>query len=509
MTTFEDLIDTFASKRALVVGDVMLDRFVYGQVKRISPEAPVQVIDANEPEEIAGGAGNVARNVTALGAQCELIGIVGRDEAGTRLQELLAQAKVDAFLVDGRARITTVKTRFVAHLHSTHLLRADRQDTSAIADDLEDELLGVALERIPFADVIILSDYQKGVLTPRIIAEIVSCARKANKPVVVDPKGKDFSRYRGVTALSPNLGELSQAVARQVPSDIEEVTAAASQLLELTESQVIVVTLGDKGLVAVDRDGSAIAVEAAARRVVDVSGAGDTVVCGFALALAAGAAVPTAAKLANVAAGIVVSKRSTATVSFEELRAALLSRPQPQFLNKIFTGYPNLAARVSEWRAEGRSVGFTNGCFDLLHPGHIHLLCEARSRCDRLVVALNSDQSVKRLKGNSRPVQPQIARAQVMAALEFVDAVSIFDEDTPLELLGFVRPDVLIKGADYQINQVVGRAFVEGDGGRVSLIDLVPNSSTSLLVEKVVEGKTADRRCIVTGRSGLRSVWRA
>jgi D-beta-D-heptose 7-phosphate kinase/D-beta-D-heptose 1-phosphate adenosyltransferase len=507
MVTLEGLIDSFPDKSVLVVGDLMLDRFIYGDVRRISPEAPVQVIDASDPEEIAGGAGNVARNVVALGASCEVVGIVGRDEAGARIQELLSQVKVNALLVDGRRRMTTVKTRYVANLHSTHLLRADREDTTAIAGALEDKLLGVVLERIPRADVILLSDYQKGVLTPRLIAAIVEHAGKANKPVVVDPKGSDYRRYRGVTALTPNLAELSRALGRPIASDVGSVTEAATELLDMTESQIILVTMGEKGLVAVSRDDSTAAFEATARRVVDVSGAGDTVVGSFALALAAGASVQTAAKLANAAAGVVVSKKSTATVSAAELRATLLSRPQSQFLGKIFAGYSNLALRVAEWRDEGRSIGFTNGCFDLLHPGHIHLLCEARSRCDRLIVGLNSDQSVKRLKGESRPVQPEIARAQVMAALEFVDAVSVFQEDTPLEILRFVRPDILIKGADYQINQVVGREFVEGYGGRISLIDLVPDSSTSRIVGKVlgnnktieVELSSIDQACVPIG----------
>ena len=481
MATFEDLIGSFPNKSVLVVGDLMLDRFVYGNVQRISPEAPVQVIDANDPEEIAGGAGNVARNVVTLGAKCAVVGIVGRDEAGARLQELLSQVKVDAFLVDGRRRITTVKTRYVANLHSTHLLRADREDTRAIADVVEDELLGVVLERMPHADLVLLSDYQKGVLTPRILSEIIRHAREANKLVVVDPKGSDYTRYRGVTALTPNLSELSRALGRQIPSDVDSVREAAIQLLDLTESQIVLVTLGEKGLVAVNRDGSTASFEPAARRVVDVSGAGDTVVASFALALATGATAQTAAKLANAAAGVVVFKRSTATVSAEELRATLLSRPRSKFLGKIFAGYSRLAVQVGTWRAEGRSIGFTNGCFDLLHPGHIHLLCEARSRCDRLVVGLNSDQSVRRLKGESRP------------ALEFVDAVSVFQEDTPLEMLRFVRPDILLKGADYQINQVVGRDFVEGYGGRLRLIDLVQGSSTSRIVGKVLDSSKAIR----------------
>lgn len=489
MSTLEELIDLFPKKRVLVVGDLMLDRFVYGNVLRISPEAPVQVINANDPEEIVGGAGNVARNITALGAQCDVVGLVGRDEAAACIQRLLESANVNPFLLDGRDRITTVKTRYVANLHSTHLLRADREDASAISGSLEDDFIGVALERIPHADVIILSDYGKGVLTPRVISELVGAARAARKIVIVDPKGMDYARYRGVTALTPNLGELSLALGRQIPNEAEAVKVAAQQLLEVTDGNMILVTLGEKGLMVVGRDGHASAFEATARRVVDVSGAGDTVVGSFALALSVGAQEHIAARLANAAAGVVVSKKSTATASADELRSILLSRPQFVFLSKIFPDYAKVAARASEWRAEGNSIGFANGCFDLLHPGHVHLLCEARSRCDRLVVALNSDQSVKRLKGENRPVQSENARAQVMAALAFVDAVVVFDEETPLELLQHVRPDVLIKGADYNLSQVVGRELVESYGGRVSLIDLVPDSSTSKIVEKVLDGK--------------------
>jgi D-beta-D-heptose 7-phosphate kinase / D-beta-D-heptose 1-phosphate adenosyltransferase len=488
MPTFEEIIDLFLKQRVLVVGDLMLDRFVYGNVQRISPEAPVQVINASDPEEIVGGAGNVARNIVALGAKCDVIGVVGQDEAGSRIKDLLSLANVNAYLVDGHSRITTVKTRYVANLHSTHLLRADREDTSAIGGVLEDELLKVVFERIAYADVVILSDYQKGVLTPHVISEIVRKARETDKLIIVDPKGSDYARYRGATALTPNLGELFRALERPVAEDMESVTSAAHALLEVTESKLILVTRGEKGLLVVSRDGVA-SFDATARRVVDVSGAGDTVVSSFALAISVGAGEHNAARLANVAAGIAVSKKSTATVSSEELRAALLSRPQFLVLSKILTSSSKLLAQVAEWRIDGHSVGFANGCFDLLHPGHIHLLCEARTRCDRLIVALNSDESIKRLKGEDRPVQSENARAQVMAALAFVDAVTIFAEDTPIELLRIVRPDVLIKGADYQLSQVVGRELVEGYGGRVSLIDLVPDSSTSKIVEKVLDAK--------------------
>jgi D-beta-D-heptose 7-phosphate kinase/D-beta-D-heptose 1-phosphate adenosyltransferase len=490
MISFESLISGFSGKRVLVVGDVMLDRFIYGDVGRISPEAPAPVLRAGRPEEIVGGAGNVARNIASLGAVCELAAVIGRDEAGFAILSLLKkQGGIEANFVESETRMTTVKTRFVANLHNTHLLRADWEDASPINAEIEAELLRRVEERLPSVDGVILSDYSKGTLTHRVTSKIIAEARAAGKPVIVDPKGSDWGRYRRATTLTPNLAELGAALGRVVANDDAEIETAARELMAETSCEVLLVTRSERGVMVVERDAPAVGFPATAARVVDVSGAGDTLVASFALALIGGAGAHNAARLANAAAGLVVAKKGTARVSSDELRDVFLSRPHFEIRSKVLDNRERLDARIAKWREDGLVIGFTNGCFDLLHPGHIALLAEARGQCDRLIVALNSDASVRRLKGKSRPIQNETARATVMAALGFVDAVVIFDEDTPLEMIQATRPDVLIKGADYRLDQVVGRDVVESRGGRVALIQLVPESSTTRIVSRIA---TAD-----------------
>jgi D-beta-D-heptose 7-phosphate kinase/D-beta-D-heptose 1-phosphate adenosyltransferase len=488
MSSFESVIDHFSTRRLLVVGDIMLDRFIYGTVSRISPEAPAPVINTAAPEEVIGGAGNVARNIAALGAVCDIVAVVGRDEAGQRIRAHAANCPgVTAALVEAEHRLTTVKTRFVAYLHNTHLLRADSEETTPIAADVEDAIVATVQNRLADADVVVLSDYNKGMLTARVIAAVISAAQRARKPVVVDPKGFDYSRYRGATALTPNVAELAQALGRPVANEERALRAAALSVIEAVGCDSMLVTRGERGVLVVDRSGEASAFDATARRVIDVSGAGDTLVAGFALALVSDAGIVNSARLANAAAGLAVAKKGTSQVTADELRDALLSRPHFDLREKIHDG-ATIADRVATWRREGLTIGFTNGCFDLLHPGHVHLLCEARARCDKLVVGLNSDTSVRRLKGPERPIQPEAARTVVLAGLAFVDAVVLFAEDTPLDLLACVKPDVLVKGADYSIDQVVGRDLVESYGGRVALIELVPQASTSIIVNRLKAG---------------------
>jgi D-beta-D-heptose 7-phosphate kinase / D-beta-D-heptose 1-phosphate adenosyltransferase len=485
MTSFETVLDQFVSKRLLVVGDIMLDRFVYGHVSRISPEAPAPVIETAGPVDVIGGAGNVARNVVSLGATCDIVAVVGCDEAAQAIRGgLKSYAIATSGLVELSHRVTTVKTRFVAHLHNTHLLRADTEETTPISEKVEEEIIAAANSRIDSADAVILSDYAKGVLTRQVIAAVIAAARQAGKPVIVDPKGIDYARYRGATALKPNVGELAQALGRPIANDEAAVRAAAKSLIEQIGCESVLVTRGERGMLLVSSDGEVASFDAAARRVVDVSGPGDTVVASFALALVSDAGIRNAARLANVAAGVVVGKKGTSQVTASELRGELLSRPHFALREKI-KDMEAIAACVGAWRREGLTVGFTNGCFDLLHPGHVQLLCEARSRCDRLIVGLNSDASVRRLKGAARPVQPEAARSVVLAGLAFVDAVVLFAEDTPIELIGRIRPDVLVKGADYRIDQVVGREVVESYGGRVALVDLLPDSSTTLIIDRL------------------------
>jgi D-beta-D-heptose 7-phosphate kinase / D-beta-D-heptose 1-phosphate adenosyltransferase len=488
--TFEAVLARFSSRRILVVGDLMLDRFSYGSVGRISPEAPAAVINLDRVEEAVGGAGNVARNIASLGARCDLVGMIGSDEAANALCLCLAALpNVEAHLVHAPERVTTVKSRFVAKLHNTHLLRADVEDATAISPDLQQKVIRVATELMPLVDAVLLSDYGKGLLTDDAIRTIIECAEKAGRLVVVDPKGWRYERYAGAHFVTPNLGELGHAVGEPVDTD-ESQRTAARKLLAMTRSRAVLLTRGEHGVLIVPADGEATTFVATARRIVDVSGAGDTLAASFTLALASGASVLNAARLANYAAGIVVAKFGTASVTHAELADALLSRPDFHVRSKIFTGRAALRQAAAKWREEGLVVGFTNGCFDIIHEGHVELLAEARSHCDRLIVAINSDASVSALKGPSRPIQSERARARVISALAFVDAVITFDAETPIDLIADLKPNVLIKGADYKVEEVVGRSIVEADGGRVILVPLIPNSSTTKIVEKMRIGNS-------------------
>jgi D-beta-D-heptose 7-phosphate kinase / D-beta-D-heptose 1-phosphate adenosyltransferase len=485
MSSFEAVLDQFGRKRVLVVGDIMLDRFVYGHVSRISPEAPAPVIATSGPLDVVGGSGNVVRNIVSLGAACEIVAVVGRDDAARTIREHLSDMNVpEDGLVEVNGRVTTVKTRFVAYLHNTHLLRADTEENTPVGPKVEEAIIAAVEGRLGAVDAVILSDYAKGVLTPRVIAAVIAAAWQAGKPVIVDPKGHDYSRYRGATAVTPNAAELFQALGRPLANEEAAVRAGAQALAGHVECDIVLATRGERGMLVVSRDGDTASFEATARRVVDVSGAGDTVIAGFTLALASGAGIRNAAHLANVAAGIVVGKKGTSQVSLAELRDLLLQRPHFELREKV-KDLDSVGEAIAAWRSEGLTVGFTNGCFDLLHPGHVQLLCEARSHCDRLIVGLNSDSSVKRLKGATRPVQSEDARSIVLAGLAFVDAIVLFAEDTPVELIRRIRPDILVKGADYRLDQVVGHDIVASYGGKVALVNLIPDSSTTRIIDRL------------------------
>jgi D-beta-D-heptose 7-phosphate kinase / D-beta-D-heptose 1-phosphate adenosyltransferase len=487
---FEAVLAQFPSRRILVVGDLMLDRFSYGSVRRISPEAPAAVINLDRIEEAVGGAGNVARNIASLDAHCDLLGMVGTDEAATVICRCLGETpNIEAHLVHAPKRVTTVKSRFVAKLHNTHLLRADVEDSSAISPELQQKVVRIAAELMPQVDAVLLSDYSKGLLTDDVIRKIIEAARKAGKFVVVDPKGRHYERYAGADFMTPNLNELGHAVGAPVDTE-EHQLAAAQKLLDITKGLAVLVTRGENGVLVVPASGEPMSFVATARRVIDVSGAGDTLVAGFALALASGASIANAARLANYAAGIAVSKFGTACVTHQELGDALLSRPDFHIKSKIFDTTSGLRQAVAKWREDGMVVGFTNGCFDIIHEGHVEILAEARSHCDRLIVAINSDASVSRLKGPTRPIQSERARAKVISALAFVDAVITFDAETPIDLIADIKPNVLVKGADYKVEEVVGRSIVEANGGRVVLVPLVPDSSTTRIVEKMRVGNS-------------------
>ncbi|MBV8568030.1 MAG: D-glycero-beta-D-manno-heptose-7-phosphate kinase [Methylobacteriaceae bacterium] len=482
---FETILNRFSDLTALVVGDVMLDRFVYGHVSRISPEAPAPVIKGAHVHELAGGAANVARNIASLGAGCCLVGVTGEDAGGAALsRRLAAEPLIRDCVVKAAEKVTTVKSRYVAQMHNTHLLRADWEDSEPLSAAAEAALLDTVESVLARCSVVILSDYDKGVLTPTVTRSVIEMARARGTLVVADPKGRDYYKYQGASLITPNMGELEAAVGHRVVQTEASVEAAAREMMERYGFPAVVVTRSEHGVTSIDGSEAAASFLAEGRRVIDVSGAGDTMVAGLALALAAGASLANAAKLANAASGIVVGKKGTATVTAAELRSVLLSRPVIEVQSKFTAAWEELAATAAEWREQGYVVGFTNGCFDILHPGHIALLRGARLHCDRLIVAINSDDSVRRLKGPDRPIQNEVARSTVLAALAFVDAVTIFDEDTPEALISRLLPDVLVKGADYAIEDVVGRDVVEAHGGRVVLVDLVPNSSTTGIVAR-------------------------
>jgi D-beta-D-heptose 7-phosphate kinase/D-beta-D-heptose 1-phosphate adenosyltransferase len=483
MFDFDKHLADLTGQTVLCIGDLMLDEFVYGEVTRISPEAPTPVIAVKRTEVMIGGAGNVARNLVSLGTRCIFVGVVGDDDAGGELKKELAKIpRIDAHLVTDAGRRTTRKVRFVSEHHSAHLLRADWEPASPVDSKSEDALIAHVIKAMPKAGAVVLSDYAKGALTPRVIRAVIDAANKAGRPVVVDPKGRDYGIYRGATLITPNRQELADATHSPAQTD-DQVAAAAAELGRMLGAKAVLVTRSEAGMTLVG-EGAAIHVPAYPVRVRDVSGAGDTVVAVLAAMLAMQADFESAMRAANAAAAVVVGKRGTATLSVAELRSRILPAATLAPEEKIVFDWALLDEHIAEWRRQGLRVGFTNGCFDLLHPGHVKLLAGARAACDRLVVGLNGDASVTRLKGEGRPVQPVQSRAEVLAALEAVDLVVVFDEDTPEKLIARVKPTVLIKGSDYKREDVVGHAIVEAAGGEVILIDIVPGHSTSAMVER-------------------------
>lgn len=477
-------LDQFINRRVLCIGDLMLDRYVYGLVERISPEAPIPVLHATRETATLGGAGNVVRNLAALGAKVDLIGVVGVDKAAEDIAEAFkALPSVTPHLIPDASRPTTQKTRYVAG--AQQLLRADRESARLLEAEIEAQIIAILPDVLKHAEAVILSDYVKGVLTPKIIAETIRLANKTKKLVVVDPKGRNFARYKNASCLTPNRKEITEATGLAITS-VADAEKAARTLIDDCEVDTILVKLGSEGVCLVQKDGPALHLHTKAREVFDVSGAGDTVIATLTLALACGYTPAEAAEVANVAGSIVVGKVGTASVTREEIARAFMHCEARTAQDKILS-WSAMADQAERWRKQGLKVGFTNGCFDLLHPGHVSLLHQARSVCDKLVVGLNSDASIKRLKGNSRPVQNEAARGAVLASLSDVDNVVIFGEDTPLELINTIRPDVLVKGADYTIDKVVGAKEVQSWGGKVVLANLLDGHSTTKTIAKMAQ----------------------
>lgn len=479
-------LPALGSVRVLVVGDVMLDRYIYGAVERISPEAPIPVLRIERENAMLGGAGNVARNIAALGAQGIFATAAGDDAVGREITALLgAERAIEAQLVIETGRVSTVKNRFVGG--TQQLLRADREVAAPLSAMARQNLLARVTPSLEECDVVILSDYGKGVLADGVAGEVIAAARAAGKPVIVDPKGRDYDVYAGANSLTPNRHELADASGMPAGSDAE-IEAASRTLIARLGLDHVLATRGPQGLSLVRRDGAPLHVPARAVEVFDVSGAGDTVIATFATALGARLPVEDAAALANVAAAVVVAKLGTATCSLAELARGLQGGSAADPHASKIADLTRLRGEVARWRRAGLKVGFTNGCFDLLHPGHVSLMRQARAACDRLVVGLNSDESVRRLKGDGRPVNGETARATVLASLADVDLVTVFAEDTPLKLIEAVRPDVLVKGADYTRETVVGADLVEGWGGSIVLARLAEGHSTTATIRRMSGG---------------------
>lgn len=486
MTAKSDLaaeIERLSGAQVLVLGDVMLDRFVYGAVDRVSPEAPVPVLKVSRQIAMLGGAGNVVRNLAALGGSSVFAGVIGADEIGQQVAQLLsAEPAVTPKLVTDESRPTSLKTRFVAG--TQQLLRTDQEETGWIHAIVAEELLDHVSAALPEAGAVVISDYGKGTLTEWVLRQAIEEGRAAGKPVIVDPKGRDYALYKGATVVTPNRKELAEATG--MPTDTADaVENAARQIIEHGHVEAVLCTRGPEGMTLVGgKDEDVFHVPAEAREVFDVSGAGDTVVAVLAAALAAGIEMRDAVRLANAAAGVAVGKVGTAVVYPDEIAHALHMQDLAAGEAKL-VGERALLQRVESWRARGLKVGFTNGCFDLLHPGHVSLLRQARKACDRLVVGLNNDASVTRLKGDGRPVQSEAARAAVLGSLADVDLVVLFAEDTPVKLIEAIEPDVLIKGADYTEETVVGADIVKKAGGKVVLAELLDGHSTTETVKKL------------------------
>jgi D-beta-D-heptose 7-phosphate kinase/D-beta-D-heptose 1-phosphate adenosyltransferase len=469
-------------KAVVVVGDIMIDRYVTGKVERISPEAPVPVLLHSHDRAVAGGAANVAVNIVALGCDVRLVGAVGSDQNAEDLRQILAQMGVSStHLVTDVERPTICKTRVVSGRQQ--FFRIDREVTGRLSDKVEDAIIEAAREAMVHADIIVISDYAKGVFSERVLERVIGAAKSLGKQVLVDPKRRTFEAYCGADLIKPNAGEL--AVASGAPCATDADIVAAGEIVARQFDGAVLVTRADAGMSLV-RQGMPIRhFKSAVLEVADVSGAGDTALAALAVSMVEGHTIEDAVTISNVAAGVAVSKFGTAIVNRAELDAALARASSPKHHPGSLATISTAAEMAQAWRRMGERVVFTNGCFDLIHAGHIELLTFAAREGDRLIVGLNTDASVKRLKGAARPIQTEQDRARILGALRAVDLVVLFDESTPLSLIDAITPDVLVKGADYTEDQIVGGDLVKARGGRVALFPLIEGRSSTKIVERL------------------------
>lgn len=469
--------------KALVVGDLMLDEYLWGRAERISPEAPVQVVDITREDMRLGGAGNVINNLVALGCQVGVCSVIGGDDNGTILRHAFSGKGVDVSgLFEDLERTTSKKTRVLAA--NQQIVRIDRETREPLGAEFESCVLAYLQANVRNYDVVLVSDYLKGVLTHRVLASLIECGRRAGVPVVVDPKGNDYAKYRGATILTPNRKEAE--IASRIPiRDDASLIGAGTALLHDLALDGLLVTRSEQGMSLFLKDGAIDHIPTVAREVYDVTGAGDTVLAVLGLALACGLDFGEASRLANVAAGLAVGKVGTSTVSPAEIINEVSHSHRDS--NTKIKNLDVLAGIIDEEKRKGKRVVFTNGCFDLLHAGHVKYLQKARTLGDLLILGLNSDASVRRLKGERRPLIGETERAHILAALDCIDYVVIFDEETPLRLIETLKPLVLVKGGDYTPDGVVGKDVVESYGGRVELVEFVDGKSTTNIIEKILQ----------------------
>jgi D-beta-D-heptose 7-phosphate kinase/D-beta-D-heptose 1-phosphate adenosyltransferase len=482
-----DLVQRLGQPRVLVVGDLMLDRYIWGDAERISQEAPVILLHADRREDRLGGASSVASMLRALGAKVALAGVVGTDPDAARIRQLLTDLGIEADTVLSDAgRPSSVKERYIGraqYRHPQQMIRVDYEVRTPVAGPVEKQLRQAIAGQVRRADIVLVSDYDKGVCTPALLADIMVGAGARGVRVLVDPiRGEDYRKYHGCSAMTPNRLEAGMATGRMV-QHTDQALEAATQLRQNLDMEAAIVTLDKDGMALVHRDGRRQVFATRPRQVYDITGAGDMVLSVLGMALAAGADYDPAVRLANIAGGLEVEKIGVATLSRDEILRDLL-RASPAGSQKLLAR-DALLQEIDSRRRLGQRIAFTNGCFDILHAGHVHYLQEARAQADVLVVGLNSDASVRGVKGPDRPINSAAARADVLAALQAVDYLTIFDEPTPAQLIQALRPDVLVKGADYRKDQVVGADFVETYGGRVYLAPLREGYSTTRLLEKL------------------------
>tara|TARA_B100000315_G_C14538921_1_gene569847 strand:- start:163 stop:1623 length:1461 start_codon:yes stop_codon:yes gene_type:complete len=474
-----DDIIKITNAKIFCLGDLMLDKYIIGSSQRISPEGPIPILDIKKEVNMLGGVGNVARNLGTIGIKTYLVGLLGNDEIGNIIEKKIKQRNIVTKLFKDNNRPTTLKTRFIAN--DQQILRTDKETLTPISLSLEKKILKESRKMILNSDSIILSDYGKGLLTQNILKEIICFANKNKKPIILDPKGNNLDNYKGVTILTPNINEL-ELVAKKKLNNKDEIVEVSRKIIKKYNFKHMLITRGKLGMLLVSSNNKVINLDTEAKQIYDVSGAGDTVTSFLAACLGSSITIDNSIKIANSAAGIVVSKSGTSVAHLSELILSL--NKNVNYSSKINdrTEANNI---IKFWIKKKELIGFTNGCFDYLHPGHVLLLKQAKKNCTKLIVAVNSDSSVKKIKGPNRPKQSQDIRSKVLAAIKYVDLIIIFNEKSPIKLIKQIKPSLLVKGSDYKENKIVGAKLVKLFGGKILRVKIFKDFSSSLIIEEI------------------------